>query len=332
MDKCNIVDNRKTFTRLSFSNHKKSKVIEELISCLYYKKRDEALHWTAEMICSLYIFDLWKIYIVFYCKYIHIHNVKIPIYLSKKIEEFKHIYQSIKNDMDMKNNDDIRNIFFTITIILCETKNENTLSNIPLVFSLECIYDNLKADNIEHIKPFFKEGDPKEFYIPMNEYVYHINITKDITSIFYWIDWIIEYDIYLNKKKKNIFIQRRSLVDFKDDKKNKNIIWILWDIVIQNSKSCRQLIQQAIMSLFHLFQIKYKVTNNKSFKCLLYVSIHLILSKEINTQIKLIENTSLFKNLYNNTQIIFEDIKKKEVWIEEVKTEKQKLYDSVYKI
>jgi len=65
---------------------------------------------------------------------------------------------------------------------------------------------------------------------------------------------------------------------------------------------------------------------------LLYVSIHLILSKEINTQIKLIENTSLFKNLYNNTQIIFEDIKKKEVWIEEVKTEKQKLYDSVYKI
>jgi len=38
MDKCNIVDNRKTFTRLSFSNHKKNKVIEELISCLYYKK------------------------------------------------------------------------------------------------------------------------------------------------------------------------------------------------------------------------------------------------------------------------------------------------------
>jgi len=64
------------------------------------------------------------------------------------------------------------------------------------------------------------------------------------------------------------------------------------------------------MSLFRLFQIKYKVTNNKSFKCLLYVSIHLILSKEINTQIKLIENTSLFQNLYNNTQIIFEDIKK----------------------
>jgi hypothetical protein len=63
----------------------------------------------------------------------------------------------------------------------------------------------------------------------------------------------------------------------------------------------------------------------------MYVSIHLLVSS-VNTNIKLIENTSLFKNLYNNTQIIFEEIKKKEVWIEEVKTEKQKLYDSVYKI
>lgn len=332
MDKCNIIDNRKTFTKLSFSSHKKSKVIEELISCLYYKKLDDALHWTAEMICSLYIFDLWKIYIVFYCKYIHMHNIKIAIYLSKKLEEFKHIHSTIKNDIDMKNNDDIRNLFFTITIILCETKNENTLSTIPFVFHLEGIYDNLKATNVEYIKPFFKEGDPKGYYIPLNEFVYHISETKDNTSILYWIDWIIEYDIYLNKKKKNTFIQYRNVVDFKDEKKNKNIIWLLWDIIIHYSKPCSELIQQAVHSLFKLFQIKYKVTNNKPLKCLLHVSIPFIIGKDINTNIKLIENTGIFKNLYDNTQIIFEEIKKKELWVEEVKTEKQKLYDSVYKI
>jgi len=48
----------------------------------------------------------------------------------------------------------------------------------------------------------------------MNEYVYHINITKDVTSIFYWIDWIIEYDIYLNKKKKSIFISEQVFSRF----------------------------------------------------------------------------------------------------------------------
>ena len=331
MDKCNIVDNRKSFTRLSFSNHKKGKVLEELITCLYYKKRDDALHWTAEMMCSSYIYDLWKIYIVFYCKYIHVHNIKIAIYLMKKLDEFKMIHKTIKHEHDLKNNDDIRNIFFTLTIILCETKNENTLSSIPFVFSLENMYDNLKANHVEYIKPFFKECDPKEFYIPLNEFVYHIDKTKDQTSIFYWVDWLIEYDIYLTKKKKPLFIQYRNLVDFKDEKKNKNIVWILWDIVIHYSKSQPDLVKKTITSLFELFQIKYKVTNNKIFKCLMHVSIHLLLSS-VNTNIKLIENTSLFKNLYNNTQIIFEEIKKKEVWIEEVKTEKQKLYDSVYKI
>jgi hypothetical protein len=332
MDKCNIIDNRKSFTRLSFSNHKKNKVIEELISCIFYKKRDDALHWTAEMICSTYILDLWKIYIIFYCKYIHIHNIKIAIYLLKKLEDFKIINKSIKNDKDIKNNDNIRNIFFTITIILCESKNENTLSTIPFVFSLEHMYDNLKANNVEYIKPFFKEGDPKEYYIPLNEFVYHIDKTKDQTTIFYWIDWLIEYDIYLIKKKKPIYIQYRNLVDFKDEKKNKNIIWLLWDIIIHFSKQHNDLEKKTILSLFQLFQIKYKLTNNKTYKSLLYVSINLILSSNINTNVKLIENTSLFKNLYDNTQIIFEEIKKKEVWIEEVKTEKQKLYDSVYKI
>lgn len=330
MDKCNIVDNRKSFVRLSFSNHKKSKVLEELITCLYYKKRDDALHWTAEMMCSSYIYDLWKIYIVFYCKYIHVHNIKIAIYLMKKLDEFKMLHKTM-NENELKNNDDMRNIFFTLTIIFCETKNENTLSSIPFVFSLENMYDNLKANHVEYVKPFFKEGDPKEFYIPLNEFVYHIDKTKDQTSIFYWVDWLIEYDIYLTKKKKPLFIQYRNLVDFKDEKKNKNIVWILWDIIIHYSKSHHDLVKKTIIALFELFQIKYKVTNNKIFKCLMYVSIHLLVSS-VNTNIKLIENTSLFKNLYNNTQIIFEEIKKKEVWIEEVKTEKQKLYDSVYKI
>lgn len=80
-----------------------------------------------------------------------------------------------------------------------------------------------------------------------------------------------------------------------------------------------------------LFKIKYSVKNNKTFKGLLYVSINLILN-EANVKVRLIENTQLFTHLYDNTQIIFNVIKKKELWVEEAKTEKQKLYESVYKI
>jgi len=64
------------------------------------------------------------------------------------------------------------------------------------------MYDHLNADNVEYIKPFFKQQDPKEFYIPLNELVYHIDNTKDKTSIIYWLDWLIDYDVYLTKKRR----------------------------------------------------------------------------------------------------------------------------------
>lgn len=326
MDKCNIVDNRK-FSRFSFSNHKKAHVIQELTECLYYKKRDEALHWTAEMICSGYFLDLWKVYILFYCKFIHIYNIKISIYLYKKFEEFKKIQQV---EVDIKNEDGIRQLLFTITIIFCETKNEQTLYSMPFLFEIDQMYDNLKANHVNYIKPYFKE-DPKEFYIPLNEFVYHLETTQDKTSLYYWIDWLIEYDMYLFKQKRPASIQKRSFVEFKDNKKTTNMIWILWEILIDKGRKKHPLIQESIHSLFGLFTLKYNVKNNKTFKGLLYVSINLILN-EVNVAIRLIENTHLFKHLYDNTQIIFNELKKKETWIEEEKTEKQKLYESVYKI
>lgn len=324
MEKCNIVDNRKSFTRLSFSNHKKQNVLQELTESLYYKKRDDALHWTAEMLCSGYISDLWKIYIMFYCKYIHMYNIKIPIYVSKKLEEYK----KIQANTDIKNNDELRAIFFTITIIYCETKNEHTLTSLPFTFHLDKMYDHLKADHVDYIKPFFKEQDPKEFYIPLNEFVYHLEHTKDKTSITYWLDWLIEYDIYLTKKKKNIYIQART-DEFKDDKKNRNIIWIIWEILRHNAKNAKELVQQSIDSLFDLFKIKYTLANNKTYKGVLYVVVQLI-TTDVNVHIKLIENVGLFKHLHDNTQIIFNEIKKKEVWVEETKTPKQKLFDTLY--
>lgn len=324
MDKCVIVDNRK-FSRLSFSNHKKANLLQEFTECLYYKKRDDALHWTAEMICSGFFLELWKTYILYYCKFIHIYNIKIAIYLFKKLEEFKAIQSN-----DMKNDDQVRHIFFTITIIFCETKNENTLYSMPFVFQLDQLHENLKANHVDYIKPFFKE-DPKEFYIPLNEFVYHLEITQDKSSLYYWVDWLIEYDIYLTKKKRTVSIQKRSFVEFKQENKSCNMIWILWEIILHYASKKNELTQQCIRSLMGLFQIKYSVKNNKTFKGLLYVSINLIL-KDANVNIRLIENTQLFKHLYDNTQIIFNVIKKKEVWVEEAKTEKQKLYESVYKI
>jgi len=316
MDKCIINDTRKSFSRLSFSNHKKNKVIDELIRNIYYQNRDDALSWTTEMICSLYIIDLWKIYILFYCKHIHIHNIKICIFINNKFEEFKKLYKQLVNELDLKNNDDIREIFFTITIILCETTKDNVLCGMPLQFNLDNMYENLKATHIEYIKPFFKPRDPKEYYIPLNEFVYHLEITKQKTDIFYWIDWLIEYDIYLLKNKRKKTFEKRTFIELSNDNYNHNFIWTIWEIILHFSIKCNSLVIQTINSLLSLFKIKYKLSNNKTYKGTLYVALSLLITPDIKTHIKLIENTKLFNNLYDNTQIIFNEINKKNVYIE----------------
>jgi len=116
------------------------------------------------MICSGYLADLWKIYIMFYCKYIHIHNIKIPIYLCKKLEEFK----GISTKTDFKKRRYHKKYFFYNYTHFLRDKKMNTLCFLCLFsFNLEKMYDHLNADNVEYIKPFFKQQDPKEFlYTP----------------------------------------------------------------------------------------------------------------------------------------------------------------------
>ena len=76
--------------------------------------------------------------------------------------------------------------------------------------------DNLCADDIEYIKPY-GENDPREFYIILNEFAYHIEKTKNIKQIFYWIDWISDYDWFLIKKK-NKLLKKDHFVELNSKK------------------------------------------------------------------------------------------------------------------
>jgi len=171
------------------------------------------------------------------------------------------------------------------------------------------MYDHLKADHVDYIKPFFKEQDPKEFYIPLNEFVYHLEHTKDKTSITYWLDWLIEYDIYLTKKKK-IFTYKLGRTSSKTIKKTEISFGSYGRFCDITPKNAKELVQQSIDSLFDLFKIKYTLANNKTYKGVLYVVVQLI-TTDVNVHIKLIENVGLFKHLHDNTQIIFNEIKKR---------------------
>jgi len=295
--KITIVDSRTVFTN-TFSNYKKSVAVKELVTSIYYQKNEDAYFWTAELLSSNCIIEIWDTYIDFMCKYTHIYNPKIPIYLHKKFLEFKEIAGTTNDDIKLRNIDEIRRLFFTLTLIFCSSKRECVL-DIPTFqfnFEIDKMYTNLKAPNVSYIQNYFKNGDPKEYYIPLNELMFHLKETKNKMDVFYWIEWIIEYDALLLKNKKQLQCVKRQFAV------NTNIIWIIWELLLSFEK-------QPIESLLELFSIKYKT--NKKKKCILHLCAMYIITK-VDYNIPILD-TSLLKNIEESISIAFEKIKKKEI-------------------
>jgi len=135
-----IEDSRRVFKNITISNYKKANVIKELEKSIYYHKTEEAFFWTGQLLCSGFIIEIWNLYIYFICKYIHIHNPKITLYLYKKFTEFKDISETCANDFELRNIHDVRVILFSITQILSECKKDTTLDTLKFVFNLKMYF------------------------------------------------------------------------------------------------------------------------------------------------------------------------------------------------
>lgn len=302
-----IEDSRLQFGSNTFTNNKKANVLRELEKCIYYQNIDEALLWTGDLLCSGFLIELWNLYIHVLCKYIHIHNPKITLYIYKKFTEFKIMLEECKNDLELRNKEESRILFFSVTLILTESNKDTILECMNFVFNFDEIFTNLKAPHMKYIQPFFKDGDPKEIFIPLNELAYHLFETKNKKDIFYWIEWIIEYDNKLTKNKKQIKCIKRDFIK----SKILNIVWIIWEMII--SIKPQTIMNKILITLFELFSIKYTISNNYKKKDLLMFSVMLIINEEhINFDKKIIGNIEIFNNLNEKMIKTFEQLKKSE--------------------
>jgi hypothetical protein len=304
-----IHDTRTQFRTHTFSNFKKTKVLKELENCIYYQKKEEAFYWTGELICSGHVLELWNLFLVVLCKYVHINNPKLPLYIDKKFTDFKE-YAQASNDLELRNNEEIRTLLFSIVLILCESKRDTVLQDLHFEFKFENIFTNLKAPNVDYIKPYFREGDPKEIYIPLNECAYHLIESKNRMDIFYWIDWMIQYDELCLKKKKPLVCVEREFVTVKST----NMIWILFELLLSFQEP--DVLYKIIQSLIRLFSIKYTPSTNKKRKHILNLCVLLIIHDSVDFTTKIIENTSVFIPIQENINLIFEQIKKNEIHID----------------
>lgn len=313
MDPNSISDIRDNFRNVTFSGYQKSKVKKELINCIYNNKIESSCYWSVELICAGHFSDLWDIIVHYMSKYIHISNPKLPIYLKMRLESFITIINNgFKNNiLELRNNKKIRDLFCECICILCYSKKSHSYEGIKIntdeEFNLANIESKLKAPTVEYGTTFFKDEDPKQLLIPINELAYCI-IEKNLIESCYWVEWIIEYEIICKKKKIKLIAARRNISPPDNEK---DIIWIIWELLLEYSKEYSKIANKIIKSLLELFKIKYTSTTKKKRKHIIYFALSL-LTEKIDYDIPISNNKDSIELIIEKINTIYLQIKKNE--------------------
>ena len=304
------------FKGITFSKFKKSEAKKELIKTLFAGNIEQSCYWSAEFICSGDFLYLWEIIFFFVSKHIHIGNPKLPIYINSRLSIFKNILNNGYGDnfLKLRNNEDVRVLFIEVVGILCFSKKKNTYT-IPKIkenaFNMLNITEKLTAKNKKNGYKIFKNKDPREMFVAINELSWNLTYNvRDIQKSIYWLEWIIEYDKLCRKKK----IQKKcSKRDMPVDEKFKcDIVWIIWDIIIHETKSRKNNLLQIINSLLNIFCLKYKDSYKTKRRLLIYYAMAL-LTEMYDTKTPIVNDKDLIKKIKNNYNQIYKQIKKNEI-------------------
>lgn len=321
MDKNEINDIRlqQDFKGYTFSNFKKTDVKKELIENLKKGKIEQSCYWAAEFVCSGHYADLWDIIIDFFSKYIHIGNPKIISYLEMRIELFKNIlnngYTSL--ELQLRNNQKIRRLFAEVICVLCDSKKRHAYSEIKVKqedFDLTYMTERFKAPNVSYAEPIFLKDDPKELFIASNEFAYNISEEgKNSVSACYWMEWIIQFENICRHKREKCKCERRMFAHV-DPKLQMEIIWIVWDIFLNESLKRNNLIQKLINSALKIFCLKYTSGCHKKRRYIMYFVIEILTEQyQMNEPIVKEEDKEKIEIVLNNINTIYRQVKKNEI-------------------
>lgn len=313
----NIVDKRKIkdFKNITFSKYKKSDAKKELIKSLVSGKLEDACYWSAEFISSGDFLYLWEIFFVVISKNIHIGNPKLPIYLDMRLDVFKNILNNgfSENILNMRNNEKIRKLFAEVCCVICYSKKKNSY-DIPKIkesdFDFFNLTNKLSAKNKKLGQQCFKNEDPNEIFIAINELSWNINKKiKDTVNAIYWIEWILEYHKICKKKKIQKICARRPYPV--ESKFQKEMVWIIWDVILVESKKRGNAILKINTALLNIFCLKYQENVKFKRKLLMYYAISM-LTESYDVQTPIINNTQMVEKIKSKIDLIYKEIKKSE--------------------
>jgi hypothetical protein len=307
------------FKGISFSNYKKTEVRKQLIENMKKGKLEQSCYWCAELLCAGHFLDVWEIIFHYFGKHIHLGNPKIALYLEMRFTAFRSILDGGQyvNELQLRNHPQFRKLFAEIIGVLVISNKTHSFEPIRInrveEFDLTQMSERLKANNSDYAKPVFLKGDPKELYIAINEFNYHLS--KDSANTInacYWIEWVLDFDAICKKRKEPCYCEKRT--GFRvETKYGRDIVWLLWDSLLHHAKLVGVVFVDKLMTaLLNIFCVKYTTASAKKRRYLLYFAVSL-LTQPVLTNIELIQDKQIIQNVIGRIDTIYKQIKKNEI-------------------
>lgn len=307
------------FRGTSFSNYKKTDVRKQLIDNMKNGKLEPAAYWCAELVCSGHFMEIWEIILHYVGKHIHLGNPKVIIYLQMRFDIFRNIMSKGEylTEIDLRNNPTIRKLFAEMISVLTLSNRKHSFEPIKInreeEFDMTQMTERLKATTAHYADGIMKPKDPKELFVAVNEFAYHVSPdSKSTIGACYWIEWTIEFDTICKKKKQPCLCDKRSYIPV-EGKYQKDIIWILWDVLGHYVGELNNtFINKLYEALLQIFCIKYTTASCKKRRFLLYFAVAL-LTEQVPNNIELMPNKAMVQNIVDKIDVLYKDIKSAEV-------------------
>jgi len=309
----------KEFAGITFSKFQKSKVKKEMLTCLGEGKLEAACYWGAEYVCAGLFGDLWEVIFLFLSKHVHLGNPKLPIYIAARFNSFKIILQNgyVDNEMALRNNPKIRHIFTEIIAVLCLSRKKHTFEPIRIDkatgFDALQVAAKLKAPKLAFAEATFRNGDPKELFIALNEFAYHISSeSKNAVQACYWLEWSLEFEATCKRNKNVCACVRRSFVTV-NEKWHALPVWMLWDAVFsETAKQGQPLLTKTMEALLEVFSARFSGGAPKRRRFALYFAISL-LCENVNWSVEIVQNEKQVQSVVTKMDTVYKEVKKSEV-------------------
>jgi len=318
-----IIDARplEEFKEKTFSGFKKRDVINTLFKSIEVGKVEDACYWITECIISGYTIEIYDKLIQLSSKIIHVNSPNSPEFIWRRYKTFHNSINHIgKKEKDkyihLRNTESVRNNLIDLVVTMTLSPKTKRYDKYPKIdeskdFQFTTIKEKLNATMQILPSHIIKFTDPEELRIIMNEIFFNLkNQLGGYEKCIYWVQWLLKWEKRNKKNKQKYEIEERNISGI-HKKYCKDIIWLVWSIILEETILREDQIKKQIQSLYNLFRYEYTGGKRNSRVPILYHSIG-YLTLPLNWKVEIRKNKNIFIQTQCNINMMFKGKKIKE--------------------